>query len=209
MIPGVLIHGVDRGSESEWRAFLAAHPFGQLIAAGRSRDVPIVVPTQYLLRGDEIVLHLARPNPVWEAVAENPTVMVSVAGDWSYIPSNWKTIGSEDPRVGIPTTYYAGVQLIGEAHVLDGAEDVSKVLREQLAAVQPTVEAVDPAEHGAKLRAIRALRIAVREVRAKFKYGGNVDRAHRLAVAERLEARDGPGDRAARRHLLRRLDPPS
>jgi transcriptional regulator len=41
----------------------------------------------------------------------------------------------------------------------------------------------------------------------KFKYGGNVDAAHRTAVADRLVERDGPGDRAARRHLLRRLDP--
>ena len=36
------------------------------------------------------------------------------------------------------------------------------------------------------------------EVRAKFKYGGNVDAAHRLAVAERLAERGGPGDAAAR-----------
>ena len=36
------------------------------------------------------------------------------------------------------------------------------------------------------------------DVQAKFKFGGNVDAAHRLAVAERLAARDAPGDREAR-----------
>ena len=202
----MLIHGVDRGSESEWRAFVAVHSFGHLVAGGRNRDVPVVVPTQFVLDGNEIVLHLARPNPVWAAIGENPTVVMSVAGDWSYIPSSWKVIGDEDPRFGVPTTYYAGVQLIGEAHVLDVAEDVSAVLREQLQSLQPDIEVVDPSEHGPKLRAIRGLRIAVSEVRAKFKYGGNVDREHRLAVAARLDARRAPGDADARAHLVRRLD---
>ena len=202
----MLIHGVDRGSESEWRSFVAAHPFGQLVAGGRNRDVPVVVPTQYVVDGNEVVLHLARANPVWVAIEENPTVMLSVAGDWAYVPSSWKVIADEDPRFGIPTTYYAGVQLIGVARVLDAAEDVSAVLRDQLRSVQPDIEVVDPSEHGPKLRAIRGLRIEVDEVRAKFKYGGNVDRVHRLAIAERLEARQGPGDGAARAHLVRRLE---
>ena len=204
----MLIHGVDRGEPDEWREFLRVHPFGELVAGGRDRDLPIVVPTQFLLDGDEVVLHLARPNPVWAAIEENDRVIVSVSGDWTYIPSAWKAIGEEDPRLGIPTTYYAGVQVAGTGRIVDEPEAVAAVLRQQLASMQPDVDVVDPTEHGAKLRAIRGLRIAVHEVRAKFKYGGNVDRAHRLAVADLLAQRDGPGDAAARAHLLRRLDAP-
>ena len=44
------------------------------------------------------------------------------------------------------------------------------------------------------------------EVRAKFKYGGNVDAAHRVAVAEHLAERGGPGDAAARAYVLRTLE---
>ena len=204
----MLIHGVDRGSEGEWREFLAAHRFGDLVASGRDRDLPVVVPTQYLLDGDELVLHLARPNPIWAAIEENANVVLSVAGDWAFIPSSWKAIGDEDPRFGIPTTYYAGVQLSGVAHIVDEPDDVAALLREQLGSFQPDIDVADPIEHGAKLRAIRGLRIAVREVRAKFKYGGNVDHAHRVAVAERLGARGGAGDTPAREHLLRRLGTP-
>ncbi|MDT4917075.1 MAG: transcriptional regulator, partial [Pseudonocardiales bacterium] len=56
----------------------------------------------------------------------------------------------------------------------------------------------------------RGIRLAVREVRAKFKYGGNVDDAHRAEVARRLAERGGPGDAAALGHLRRRtpLPPP-
>jgi transcriptional regulator len=38
-------------------------------------------------------------------------------------------------------------------------------------------------------------------VRAKFKYGGNVDAEHRLAVVDRLKRRNGPGDAAAAAHV--------
>ena len=80
------------------------------------------------------------------------------------------------------------------------------MLRVQLGELQPDEAVVDPVEHGARLRAITAMRIDITGVRAKFKYGGNVDRAHREAVAERLADRAGPGDAAAIRHLRRRLD---
>jgi transcriptional regulator len=191
--------------EAEWRPFVDANSFGHLVAAGRGRDVPVVVPTQFVLDGDTVWLHLVRTNPFFDAVAENPRVLLSVAGDWAFIPSAWKAIGDEDPALGIPTTYYAAVQLVGTATVHD-ARTVATVLRRQLAALQPELVAADPqVAHPAQLRAILGITIAVDSVSAKFKYGGNVDAAHRLAVVEHLRRRQGPGDEAAAEHVLRRL----
>jgi len=203
----MLVHRWDAPiDDDEWRSFLVAQGFGHLVAAGRDREVAVVVPTQFVLDGNDVVLHLARPNPVWAAIGENPLVVLSVAGDWAYVPSAWKAIGDEDPRQGIPTTYYGAVQLTARAELLDEPDDVAAVLRRQLQVLQPEIDVVDPIEHGPKLGQIRGLRLVVTEVRAKFKYGGNVDEAHRLAVADDLAARGGPGDAAARDHLLRRLD---
>jgi transcriptional regulator len=202
----VLIHPWDAGaSEVEWMSFVRSQGFGHLVAAGRGRDVPVVVPTQFaLLSADEVVLHLARPNPIWAALEENRAVLLSVAGDWAYIPAEWKAIGDEDPRLGVPTTYYSAVQLIADATVVDDAEGKAAILREQLRTTEPGSGAADPLEHGRRLAGIRGIRLAVREVRAKFKYGGNVDAPHRAEVATRLERRDGPGDAAALEHLRRR-----
>ncbi|MGZ4676979.1 MAG: FMN-binding negative transcriptional regulator [Acidimicrobiia bacterium] len=194
----------DLGTEPEWRAFLASHRFGELIAAGRGRDVPVVVPTQFVVDGDDVLVHLVGRNPVWDAIGENPRVLLAVSGDWAFVPSDWKVIGDEDPSRGIPTTYYASVQLAGQATVVDDPDAIAAVLRAQLAALQPEIATVDPLEHGARLRAIRGVRIRIDQVRAKFKYGGNVDDAHRRAVLDRLVVRDGPGDRAAAGHLRRR-----
>jgi transcriptional regulator len=188
----------------EWREFVVRQGFGQLVASGRGRDLPVVVPTQFVLDGDQVVLHLARPNPVWDAIAENPAVLLSVAGDWAYVPAGWKAIGDEDPSLGIPTTYYAAVQLACTVTVVDDVEGKLAILRRQLAAVEPDGGAADPSVHERKLAGIRGLRLTIDDVIAKFKYGANVDTEHRLAVAEHLERRAGPGDAEARGHLLRR-----
>ncbi len=207
----MFIAPVDATSgEQEWRPFVEAHPFGHLVApGGPQREIPVVVPTQFVLAGDVVWLHLVRANPLFGALAENPCVLLSVANDWAYIPSSWKAIGDEDPALGIPTTYYGAVQLAGTATVHDertSPGSVAAILRRQLAAFQQDVEASDPGEaHAVKLIGILGIEIRVEQVTAKFKYGGNVDEAHRRAVADRLVRRGGPGDDAAAGHVVRRL----
>jgi transcriptional regulator len=197
--------------EGEWRPFVEAHPFGHLVApGGAERDVPVVVPTQFVLAGDTVWLHLVRANPVFGALAENPRVLLSVADDWAFIPGSWKAVGDEDPALGIPTTYYAAVQLVGTATVHDertSPGNVAAILRRQLATFQPDVEVADPAgAHEAKILGILGIEIRVEQVSAKFKYGGNVDEVHRRAVVDRLVERGGSGDVAAADHVVRRLE---
>jgi transcriptional regulator len=195
---------------SEWRSFVQSHPFGHLVARGGShREVPVVVPTQFVLEGDTVWLHLVRANPVFGALAEHAQVVLSVADDWAFIPSAWKAIGHEDPLLGIPTTYYGAVQLVGPAKVHDertAPGSVAAILRRQLSVFQPEIPVADPTEaHGAKLLGILGIEIRVEHVSAKFKYGGNVDVEHRTAVVSRLGERGAMGDTAAAAHVLRRL----
>jgi transcriptional regulator len=196
--------------EHEWRSFVEAHPFGHLVArGGAGREWPVVVPTQFVLAGTTVWLHLVRANPVFAALAEDRRVLLSVAADWAFVPSAWKAIATEDPALGIPTTYYGAVQLLGEARVHDertAPGSVAEILRRQLATFQPEVPVADPAQaHAAKLMGILGIEIRVSQVLAKFKYGGNVDAAHRRAVVAQLQARGGPGDEAAADHVRRRM----
>src|SRR5436305_8820030 len=145
----MLVHPWDAPlDQSEVVDFVVAQGFGHLVAPGR-REVPVIVPTQFVLDDaaggfPHVLLHLARPNPVWAAIDENPLVVVSVAGDWSYIPSAWKAIDAEDPALGIPTTYYAAAQLVGDAQPIDDDERKLDVLRRQLAAYEPDGPHADP-----------------------------------------------------------------
>ena len=120
-LAGMFIAPVDATlGEDEWRPFVEVPSLRPPGRAGRpDRDLPVVVPTQFVLEGDTVWLHLVRANPVFGALAENPRVLLSVADDWAFIPSAWKAIGDEDPALGIPTTYYGAVQLVGTATVYD------------------------------------------------------------------------------------------
>ena len=190
-------------SDEQWRTFLRRHPFGQLVAAGRGRDVPVISPTPFVLEPDDtVLLHLATPNPIWAAIEENPLVVLAVIGDVAHIPGPWKAIGDEDPALGVPTQYYGAVQLTARAELLAAQEEELDVLRRTIDAFEVAADLADPEVHTAKLPGIRAARLHPQSVAAKFKFGGNVDAAHRLAVAERLAERDEPGDQEARRALL-------
>jgi transcriptional regulator len=205
----VLVHPWDAAlDDAEWREWLAGRDFGELIAVGRDRDLPVVVPTHFVYDGDRTVrLHLARPNPMLEALDERPRALLSVIGDYAYVPAAWGAAPGTPPELGIPTSYYATVQLGCDVRVLDAAETL-EVLRIQLEHFEPAGGYLPPdAGHDhyrRRLPSIRGVELTVTSVRAKFKYGGNKAPDHRQILAEHLAERDGPNDAAARAHLLRR-----
>jgi len=88
----VLVHPWDAPlDDEEWRSWLLRHDFGQLIAPGDGRDLPIVVPTHFLYDGSTSVrLHLAKPNPVWAALSERSRALLTVVDDYTYVPSAWQ-----------------------------------------------------------------------------------------------------------------------
>src|SRR3954452_6755182 len=208
----VLIHPWDRPvSDQEWREVLLRFDFGQLIApGGTDRDVPVVVPTHFLYDGDALLeLHLARPNPVWRALAERPVALFTVVADYVYVPAAVNTAPDADPTVGVPTSYYAAVQARVDVEVVDDPDAKAELLTRQLAHFEPAGsvrQPVCPSVESARRQpsGIRGLRLTIRDVQAKFKYGGNKDVPHRLDIADALAARGGPMDDAARRRLLER-----
>ena len=102
------------------------------------------------------------PNASW--------ALMSVAGDWAYIPSDWKAIGDEDPTLGVPTTYYGAVQVTGAVTVTETPDQVAECSGSSWPRFEPTGQAADPLTHTKKLRAIRGVKLPLSQVRAKFKY---------------------------------------
>lgn len=204
---GVRVPPVDQPlDDAEWRRFVAREGFGQLVAVGTARDVAVVAPLPFVLDGDVVHAHAPRRNPIFEALAERDRAVLCVVGDVAFIPSAWKAIDEEDPRLGIPTTYFAAVQLTGRTELVDDPDELAAVLRRQLHAFQPGLDVADPAEaHRARFAEIRGIVLHVESVDARFKFGGNVDEAHRRAVLGSLEERGSVGDLAAAANLRRRI----
>lgn len=206
----MLIHPWDEATQTEWQQVLTHVDFGQVIAAGRRRDYPVVVPTHFHYDGaDHVWLHLARPNPVWQAIEEHPYVVLAVITDYTYVEAAWNA----DPRGrlehGVPTSYYTAVQLRCRAEIVDDPDDKFAILAAQLDHFEPDgSKRVPPSNDIASDRrlvpGIRGLRLSIESVQAKMKYGGNKTPEQRHAIAEHLAHRDAPMDAAARTHLTGR-----
>jgi transcriptional regulator len=209
----MLIHPWDAPNhDDEWRAVLSELDFGQLIApGGPDRELPVVVPTHFIFDGDRTVeLHLARPNPVWRALAERPRALLTVVTDYVYVPAAVNANAGADPALGVPTSYYAAVQAEVDVEVIDDPAAKAAILARQLSHFEPADSArvtpgVDVDSDRRLMPGIRGLRLTITGVNAKFKYGGNKTVEHRAEIAAALQARNGPMDSAARRRVMSRL----
>ncbi len=202
-------HDAPQDDEREWRDLVAENPFGTLIAPGVDRDLPVVVPTHMHFDGDRTIsLHLARPNPVWQALSENLRCLFVVTAAVTYVPTAWEAPPGTEPHWGIPTSHYATAQLDCTATVTDDSDEIRRVLADQLATMQPDEPYGDPqrpdAPYEQELRQIRGLRLTINSVRAKFKFDGGESGEVRQQVIDGYQRRQGPGDAQALEHLLRR-----
>jgi transcriptional regulator len=198
--------------DAEWQTWIAAgHDFGQLSVNGLPGEPPIVVPTHFTSDGSDLLIHLARPNPVWKAIEHDPNVTFTVIGDYAFIPAPWRAAPGIPPTDGVPTSYYAAVQFTCNAHLVDAPEAKAELLRRQLAHFQPDGDhapvAVGQPPYGRMLSGIRGLRLHVTDVRATFKYDDHKPVELRAAAADRLTERgqglDVPTATQQRRRLGR------
>jgi len=207
----MLIHPWDRGGDDEWRGWLARHDFGLLAVNGPDGAAPVLVPTHFLFEGgDEVLLHLARPNPVWDAIEAGPRVTLAVTDDYAFVPGTWRTPVGTPPEDGVPTSYYASVHLVCTATVVDDPVEKAALLDRQFQRFQPDTphQPIVPgqAPFGRMLSGIIGLRLHITEVLPKFKYDDKKPAELQTEVAERLRERARPSDAGARTQLLRRRD---
>ncbi|MET7981829.1 FMN-binding negative transcriptional regulator [Streptomyces sp. NPDC005281] len=197
--------------DAEWQTWIAAgHDFGLLSVNGLPGRAPDVVPTHFAVDGTGLLIHLARPNPVWEAIEADPAVTFTVTGDYAFIPGPWRAKPDVPPTDGVPTSYYAAVQFICRATVIDEPEAKAELLRRQMAHFQPegdhaAIETGRP-PYGRMLAGIRGLRLDVTDVRAKFKYDDHKPVEQRTGTARRLTERGTGLDTPTAAQQLRRLD---
>jgi transcriptional regulator len=208
----VLIRPWDAAlDDAEWREWLAStERFGVLVVNNLDpAHAPFALPAHFTLRADELVLHLARPNPVWPHLEAASEVRLAVTADYAYIPTYWRAKAGGPDEDGVPTSYYAAVQFVCRPSVVDDPRGKAEILAAQLADLQPegghADVAVDAGPYARMLPGIRGVRLAVLRVEAKFKYDDANPVEHRRRVVERLEERGRGLDRGAARQQRRRL----
>ncbi|WP_276937701.1 FMN-binding negative transcriptional regulator [Ferrimicrobium acidiphilum] len=208
----MLIHSWDAAlTEDEWREWLeATDRFGILGVNNRDpAQAPLMVPTHFTIAGDELLVHLAKPNPIWSRIEAAKEVRLAVVGDYAYIPSYWRAKAGGPGEDGVPTSYYAAVQFNCLPTVIDDPKEKVDILSAQLADFQPEGNhaeiGVDKEPYGRMLPGLRGLRLQVLKVDAKFKYDDSNPIEHRQRVVRYLEERGREFDAGAARQQQRRL----
>ena len=143
-----------------------------------------------------------RANPIFAAWPRTPGPLQR-RGRLGLHPFGLEGHRAEDPALGIPTTYYGAVQLTGRRWSTTSAGDRygGPHLPPATGSVPARIAVADPEEAPTEDHRHSRHRDAGRTESAKFKYGGDVDEAHRLAVVASLGDRDDPGDGAAAEHM--------
>lgn len=208
----MLIHPWDAAvDDAEWRTWLASTDrFGMLAVNNLDpAQAPLVLPTHFTLAGDELLLHLARPNPVWPHLEAAAEVRMTVIGDYAYVPGYWRAPEDQPETDGVPTSYYSAVQLVCRPTVVDDPQGKAEILDAQLGDFQPegrhAAMTAEASPYGRMLPGIRAVRLAVLRVEAKFKYDDHKPVEHRERVTARLEERDRGLDQGTAAQQRRRL----
>jgi len=208
----MLIHPWDAAlNDQEWRDWLATvEDFGVLAVGNLDRSqAPLLIPLHFTVMGDELWFHLARPNPVWPHLEAATQVRLAVTGDYAYIPSYWRAAPAAPSDEGVPTSYHASVQFVGTPTIVDDPQGKVDILTAQLADTQPEGRhgpvAVGTPPFGRMLPGIRAVRLAITNVNAKFKFDDQKPVEHRLRVADELESRSLGLDVRAAKQQRRRL----
>ncbi|MFL6135787.1 MAG: FMN-binding negative transcriptional regulator, partial [Nocardioidaceae bacterium] len=160
--------------------------------------------------GAELLVHLARPNPVWPHLEAATEVRLAVIGDYAYVPTYWRAKAGGPDEDGVPTSYYTAVQFVCRPAVVDDPQGKAEILTAQLADFQPegghAEVAVDAGPYARMLPGIRGVRLTVLRVDAKFKYDDHNPVEHRERVVDRLERRGHGLDSGAAAQQRRRLD---
>jgi len=208
----VLIQPWDAALDAaEWQEWVAATDrFGMLAVNNLDpTQAPVVLPTHFTLAGGELLIHLARPNPVWPHLEAAAEVRLAVIGDYAYIPTYWRARAGEPAEDGVPTSYYSAVQFVCRPTVIDDPEGKAEILAAQLSDLQPEGRhaevAADAPPYGRMLPGIRGVRLAVLRVEAKFKYDDHNPIEHRERVIDHLDERGHGLDAGAAAQQRRRL----
>ena len=213
----MLIHPWDAALDSaEWQDWLATTDrFGMLAVNNLDpARAPLVLPLHFTVAGDELLMHLARPNPAWPHLEAAAEVRLAVTGDYAYIPTYWRAKAGGPDEDGVPTSYYSAVyysavQFVCRPAVVDDPVGKAEILTAQLADFQPEGRhaAVAPgaAPYGRTLPGIRGARLTVLRVDAKFKYDDANPVEHRQRVIGHLEQRGHRLDTGAAAQQRRRL----
>jgi transcriptional regulator len=205
------VHSAFQTDPSTAQQLLLERGFGTLIATDEAMPVAAHVPFLFSPEGTQgmIELHVARANPIHEAIRRNPAVLLACTGADAYISPDWYVSENQ-----VPTWNYVAVHAAGSARIMDPSDLAGHVdrLAAHFEAWLPkapwTTAKMDGQRLAAMLNAIVGIVVEVKTVQAQAKLGQHKGRPdhegavaglralgdpNAVAVADLMEAARAPG----------------
>ncbi|HET9862652.1 MAG TPA: FMN-binding negative transcriptional regulator [Steroidobacteraceae bacterium] len=191
--------------EDTLRDFIAGQQLGRLVTAGADGQ-PHLGLYPFMFLGDRIEMHLHRKDEQLADLAANPQCVFEVDEVLGSIPSHWVHASN----AMFATAYHRAVIFECEATVSDDPRVLAAQQQRLMQHHQPegghAAVTADHAMYRGAFREIRALTLAVRARKVKWKLGQNRDPEQLRRVIEELRRRARPTDAAAADALQWSLD---
>ena len=185
---------------------IRAHPLGLLISNGAEGPVANAIPflldapsglNEDLPPNGRLRAHLAKANPQWRLLADNPAspVLIVFQGTDAYVTPSWYETKRETGKVG-PTWNYAIVQVRGTVRVIDDQDWLAQQIADLTASQEgpraaPWAVTDAPAPFiQSQIKGIIGLEIDITEIHGKWKVSQNRPVADRVGVALGLESEE-------------------
>jgi len=175
-------------------AFIRSHPLGLLISQGASgllaNLLPFVLKTGDSTRG-VLQAHMARANPQWREL-DNQPVLVVFRGTDAYVSPTLYTTKKETGKV-VPTWNYVMVQARGNAKLRDESAWVTPQLKaltaeREATRAEPWSITDAPADFiEAQKRAIVGIEIEIASLEGKWKVSQNQPEPNRRSVVAEFD----------------------
>ncbi len=169
-------------------AFMRANPFAILISSTDDGPFATHLPVFVTAAGDQLIIsgHVAKANPHWRYLEQNPTCMTIFHGPHAYVSaSNYVT------RENVPTWNYGAVHVYGNARSLTSPEDLQGILHQLIGTFEPAFAdqwaTFSETYRERMLSHIVGVEIAVTRIEAKFKLSQNRTKEEQTNVMASLE----------------------
>ena len=191
--------------EDTLRSFVTTQQLGRLVTAAPDGQ-PHIGLYPFLFLGDRIEMHLHRNDEQLADLASNPKCVFEVDEVLGSIPSHWV----HATNAMFATAYHRAVIFECEAQVSDDAEVLAAQQQRLMQHYQPdgghTPVSAEHAMYRGPFKEIRALTLAVRARKVKWKLGQNRNPEQLGRLIAELRKRGRPTDPAAADALQWSLD---
>ncbi|WP_300527375.1 FMN-binding negative transcriptional regulator [Maricaulis sp.] len=182
--------------EAEMRSLMRSYDFALVLAPGMPDLAATHIPLKLSDERHVLIGHVARHNPIAEAIRAGQEAMAVFTGPHAYVSPTWYS----NPAREVPTWNYVAVHAFGRFIPLEG-EEAERSLSSQIADFEAEWRITDiPEKQRARLEAgLQAFELEIHRLQGKAKLSQNKSVSERLKLAEALNER---GEHAIAYHMV-------